>query len=332
MQRTQVPPVTAQPGSCSAQTAKNNSGSSSVDWNSERLRRCLPRVITPPVLGLQHQVNAQHPFNSRAVSQTEYSQPPYNSVGKLAFTGVNWQTCQGILDYAGTAWLIAPRVIMTVAHNLFEVKCKDRSSNVEFFPGFDGQPQESYRVIDFEYVKAYEGNPPSVPADPSAVNDVGIGILDRDASSALGKIPPLTNGVVDFDKVMAIGYPGNHDLGAKMWRCEGRVVPELSKPDQFVMPSDFQGGSSGGPWVVETPQGWRAVGAQVGNPYGVAGNYCVSGVFGQQVKTLLDWANSRVDSGVEPDTTPSDTQPSENDMRLRLKRIKNRLDEAIQLT
>ena len=40
-----------------------------------------------------------------------------------------------------------------------------------------------YSVINFKYVAAY-------PTNPASRNDVGIGILDRDAG-ALGAIPPL---------------------------------------------------------------------------------------------------------------------------------------------
>lgn len=253
-------------------------------WTPDRMKSCIPkpRRLLGPTLESTPAL-AQGAFESRPVGDAEYNNSPFSAIGKLTFSGVNWQTCSGVQPYSGTAWLIAPRIIMTVAHNLYEVNCRDESSNIVFHAGFkSGTASEMYSVVNFKYVDAY-------PTNPASRNDVGIGILDRDAGS-LGLIPPSVPVVSDLRKILAIGYPGNHDNGQNMWMCEGEYSPELSSNDEIVMASDFGGGSSGCPWIVPTEQGFRAIGTQVGRPSGQSGEYSVSGLFGPQVDYLVAWA------------------------------------------
>jgi|GEM_PF-3182057 len=273
-------------------------------WTPELERESTPRpgrarVAGPALASATPQIfPAQIDFSSRAVSTPEYSQAPFNAVGKLKFTGVDWTTCSGTSPYVGSAWLIAPRIIMTVAHNFFETNCVNsapnvRSQNIVFVPGRGGPDEESYSVIDFQNVPKFEMDPQFGVPNPAAVNDVAVGILDRPVDSKFGFIPVVTDGSLQPNLIRMLGYPVNKDAGLKMWMCEGAYLPHESNSFEFSMSCDFKGGASGGPWVVDTQTGWKAIGLQSGER---AGNICFSGRLGQQARDLIAWAESVVGS------------------------------------
>ena len=262
-------------------------------WTPERERECRPRPVHSRGAAFQF---TQMGFESRAVSANEYSVSPFNAVGKLMFSGVDWTNCIGSVPYVGSAWLIAPRVIMTVAHNFFEAKCKDRSENIVFAAGRGGQDEEFYSVIDFKNVPIFESDPQfGGQPNPAAVNDIGVGILDRPADPKFGILPVVTDSTIQPNLIRMVGYPANRDNGLKMWMCEGQYLPQQSTSFDFAMSSDFSGGASGGPWVVDTPTGWKAIGLQSGNR---PGNICYSGRLGQQARDLIAWAKSVTEVGV----------------------------------
>ena len=76
-----------------------------------------------------------------------------------------------------------------------------------------------------------------------------------------------------------------------MWACDGEYLDELSGPgNRILMASDFTGGSSGGPWLLQLDGEWVANGIQAGKPYDQSGDYSNSAWFGAQVDALVAWA------------------------------------------
>ena len=234
-------------------------------------------------------LDEQPAFQSSEVPSNHYDVLPYSAVGKILFrTSQPGQCHVPYVDAYGSAWAIGPRVIMTVAHNLFEANCGQFSSNIVFVPGSgSGQPPEIYSVISYRFPTAF-------PQIPSVNNDVAVGILDRDLHSDVGFVEPVTLQALSGDRLLSLGYPSNHSM-QRMWQCEGEFVHELSDPnDRIVMASDFRGGSSGGPWVQRDGDTWVARGHQVGPYPGQAGDLQGSTYYGDQVVELLQWAGSVV--------------------------------------
>ena len=176
---------------------------------------------------------------------------------------------------------------MTVAHNIVEANCQSLSTNIVFVPGLGNtdqvDPSRIYSIVEKRYIEDY-------PSIPSAANDVAICTLDRDISDVSDPIPPILNPSFDFERCLALGYPSNHQPdGNKMWQCNGEFMSGISsQSDRIIMASDFGGGSSGGPWVVETDEGWRALGLQVGPVPNLGGHYQGSAYFGSKVQELLN--------------------------------------------
>ena len=266
-------------------------------WTPKMIEAAEPRScrgrVEPPVLENADLTTAQSAFQGRAVADQEYSQGPFNAVGKLRFTGVDWRSCTGVSPYYGSAWLIHPRIIMTVAHNLYEANCRSESENLVFIAGHGGPNEQEYPVIDWKVVSNFIMDPQFQRPNPSAFNDVGVAILDRPADSIFGIVPAVTDGSIQPSQIRMLGYPGNKDNGNKMWMCDGSFLPQQSDSFQFSMSCDFSGGASGGPWVVNTPTGWQAIGLQSGERPGSIG---YSGRLGQQAKDLIQWANSVIGS------------------------------------
>ena len=127
--------------------------------------------------------------------------------------------------------------------------------------------------------------------NPAAFNDVGVGLLAQPADASLGVIPAITDGNFQANQIRVIGYPRNKDNGEKMWLCDGAYLPQQSNSFDFSMSSDFSGGASGGPLVIDTPNGWQAIGCQSGER---PGNIVYSGRLGQQAKDLIQWAYSQI--------------------------------------
>ena len=180
---------------------------------------------------------------------------------------------------------------MTAAHNFYEANCKSKSENIVFVSGEGGPNPREYPVVDWKAVPNFIMDPQFNMPNPSAFNDVGVGILDQPADASLGVIPAITDGNFQANQIRVIGYPRNKDNGGKMWLCDGAYLPQQSNSFEFSMSSDFSGGASGGPLVIDTPNGWQAIGLQSGER---PGNIIYSGRLGQQAKDLIQWAYSAI--------------------------------------
>ena len=265
-------------------------------WSTGKLSSAIPRRVAErsasPQSAPRPLLSTVGNFNSQPVTDVSYLDPPYHSVGKLTFRSTDfWANCSLVEPY-GTAWVIGNRTIMTCAHNIYESNCNAYSTNIVFNRAFNGtrNPQDMYSVVAYRIIPEY-------PTVPSANNDVAVCIVDRDFPDDILRIPPIINpSSSGYQTCKAVGYPGNKPDGLnKMWSCDGDFMPQLSDPDdRIVMASDFGGGSSGGPWVVQTNDGLRALGLQVGPAPGAAGNYQGSAYFGSKVNALVDWANGLI--------------------------------------
>ena len=258
-------------------------------WSRRRLNASQPRRLSafqfPQELGAPNILSDQPSFQSSEVPLDLYNELPYSAVGKLVFMGSPPWACNAPrVEQYGSAWSIGRRAIMTVAHNIFDTNCREFSTNIVFIPGAnDLSTPELYSVIGYRFPDAY-------PDIPSANNDVAVCILDRDLDADVGETPPLVHQPLEGDRFLQLGYPSNHSM-QNMWQCDGEFAPEKSsKTDRIVMGSDFGGGSSGGPWLVQSNGNWFARGHQVGPFPGQAGDFQGSSYYGDQVEALLEWA------------------------------------------
>jgi V8-like Glu-specific endopeptidase len=197
-----------------------------------------------------------HPFSTARADLNTYDtnkQYPYRPAGKLYFL-IGGQT------YWCSASLIEPGVIVAAGHCAANYGASQFYSGWQFSPGYRNgtAPYKTWTVKEAWVLTAYYNG-----TDNCAV----YGIVCPDDVSVLilnvkGKAYPGTttgwfgygwNGfgfVNSITQITQLGYPGGLDNGALMERNDSYGYVNGDYSNNTIIGSNMNGGSSGGPWVV----------------------------------------------------------------------------------
>ena len=157
----------------------------------------------------------------------------------------------------GSAWIAGPSLIITSAHNLYEFSTGQWSNSIEFHPAFDYySPKEmpTCRITSCCIPRGYMEN-------PTTNYDIAACFVDRNIGDIVGaEIPmrPIKDAdFFDTTPVTIVGYPAGSgfDFGKQMWQSKGDYLFGRSNGpgDDYspVLATDFGGGSSGCPWLIQ---------------------------------------------------------------------------------
>jgi V8-like Glu-specific endopeptidase len=188
------------------------------------------------------------PFSTRRVEpQAAVEAYPHRAAGKLFFTDAQGRAsiCSGAV--------IAPRLIATAGHCVFDTVVNRFHTNFLFVP--------AYRRVGTAVTARYgQWNWSTVYTTTSWVNGNGsfpnagdFAILvardqaGRKIGTSTGWLGWRTGGLAG-NHVHVLGYPGNLDNGLLMQENTAHIYA-LAAPNAAQIGSDMRGGSSGGAWV-----------------------------------------------------------------------------------
>ncbi|MDB5711571.1 MAG: hypothetical protein JWL96_3641 [Sphingomonas bacterium] len=204
---------------------------------------------------------------------------PYSAIGKMvAQVGGN--------DFAGTAWVVGDRAIVTAGHCLFDDNSQQWATHVAFMPQFDDQPARGiWYGASSHTLSGWTGGGPN-----AAAFDLGAVILEQPIASTTGTIGWRANIAANQQLLQAVGYPSDwvsaaYDFDGKhMWSCNGNYVGGSSV---IGMNNNMTRGSSGGPWLKQDPQG-RIFACGLNSHYNEDhSNVMYSPYFGQGIINLI---------------------------------------------
>ena len=222
-------------------------GSAKIPFSAKRVRNLGQGQVI-------NAINSNHPGWLSA-------QWPYSPFGKLTFKK------QDNRSYMCSAQLIRKSVIVTAAHCLGGYGSKAFYKDWVFIPAYynyggkSSAPYGSWRAQTAVLPGVwYRGNDPQ----GSKANDLAVIILRKDKNKFVGErtgylgyatFPySFTNSPYtkyNVGSVTAIGYPGSMDSGGVMQISTGPAFQvAYGKAPQYVIGGYFNGGSSGGGWVV----------------------------------------------------------------------------------
>lgn len=214
-------------------------------------RPALGDPVAPQAVGL-----AGLPFTSSKVGPTALDTTyPVRAVGKLYFKVSG-------AGYMCSASLIKPGVLVTAGHCVHEGDGTEAGwhTDFEFIPGYRKvgtkitKPYGSWTGVSAVYTTAawYSGG----GAVPNA-GDHALIVLKADGTKKrvgdytgwLGWGYPLSIGRQNT----LLGYPANLDSGGELHRVDSLATGVFLWDNNSLVGSDMEGGSSGGPWVLN----WR---------------------------------------------------------------------------
>ena len=208
-------------------------------------------------------------FETKPVRRPEQSQ--LRAIGKLfIYTPTNpWGE-----PASGSAWIAGPSLLMTSAHNLYDVTTRTWARWLEFFPGYDyysTADRPSCRITSCHIPRGYFDN-------PTSNHDIAMCYVDRNIGDIVDAVIPSypieSNTFFDDNEVAIVGYPATSgfDFGKQLWQSKGEYLFSRNSggDDEYspVLATDFGGGASGCPWLVRDPRGreqYVAVGATSGH-------------------------------------------------------------------
>jgi V8-like Glu-specific endopeptidase len=204
---------------------------------------------------------------------------PYRTVGKLFLT-------QPTGNYAGSAALIGPNLILTAGHCVFYNG--GWSTNVAFYPSY-GQRAATDPLYKVNYTAL--GCWTAWNQNFNFEYDYGLIWVDTPLGNSLGWIGTCWNVGTSGRTWDAIGYPGAPNppfTGGTMDQVSGQYEA-ASTPGTFILTNDnMSHGSSGGPWITTynetTPLHANSVSSTVD------GNGAIHGPsFTQDIGNLITW-------------------------------------------
>lgn len=162
---------------------------------------------------------------------------PWRTIGTLFFTSDG-------KDYVGSACVIAQRGLLTVAHNLYDVKTKSWSDNLWFYPAYDdGGSAYGAWSWDKMWIKD-EWNKPGQHA-----YDVGLVLMREAIGDAVGWLGYQVDRTVERSWI-DVGYPGDLYKGERMMSEEGYYTRMLDDNKVVGKQGEMSEGASGGPWLL----------------------------------------------------------------------------------
>ena len=102
----------------------------------------------------------------------------------------------------GTAIAISPNIILTAAHNVYDVLTEEQHSGFRFFPGQSGTLEQYYNIIDLYFPSEYKRS-------PKISNDYAL--LKLSGNIKANDFLPLCSDTTDLNYSTTIGifgYPG----------------------------------------------------------------------------------------------------------------------------
>lgn len=155
---------------------------------------------------------------------------------------------QGIAD--GTGVLIAPNLVLTVAHNVFLRSSGEWANKIVVTPAKDGDvaPYGSYTAQHYYMFRNY----PTARGIERRENDVAIIKLDTPVPTEVGYLPLATD-VSETEILQVLGYPA--DTASKFGYMYAAFGPISSMTDKTITHLvDTERGNSGSPLLNSTNQ------------------------------------------------------------------------------
>ena len=203
--------------------------------------------VTPQEFGATNHVYTTSRTNATNNATTRYY--PYRAAGKLWFK-------IGSSSYLCSASLIKRGLIVTAAHCVANFGSKQSYSDWQFAPGYDGgvAPYGVTTAKAALITSSYFNGTDSC-AEPGIVckNDVAVIVLNTTIGDSAGWFGYGANGYSYTNKqvmISQLGYPVGMDGGLSQQRTDSQGYVSSAMSGNTVIGSLQNGGSSGGPWIV----------------------------------------------------------------------------------
>ncbi|NND96439.1 MAG: hypothetical protein HKN47_03815 [Pirellulaceae bacterium] len=218
---------------------------------TDLLQNIRPSIEFPDPLLLTRTPLTSH-FQTQRVARPQASQ--LRAIGKLLIQVSSDPKAE---PASGSAWIAGPSLIMTSAHNLYDFSTGTWAHSVEFLPGFDYYSDHrlpTCRITACSIPHGYFDN-------PTTNHDIAACFVDRNIGDMVGTQIPMRpvqdDGFFDRTPLRIVGYPAGSgfDFGKQMWESSGKYLfGRRSGPHDDYSPAlatNFGGGSSGCPWLME---------------------------------------------------------------------------------
>lgn len=209
---------------------------------------------------------------------------PYTTCGKLYFS-------QGGQDYAGSASVVAPNILLTAGHCVFGGGAW--SQNVTFYPSYPsrGSADPAYR---FSY--SYEAAWTAWTQNGNRAYDYGMIWVDNAPGQLLGWLGLLWNASTSGRTWDAVGYPATPNppfSGQAMDEAVGTFASSTVSGVIGLDNDNMEHGSSGGPWITDFNGSPREYANGLQSFHINDGDFTEYGpYFTADVKGLYDWISN----------------------------------------
>lgn len=187
----------------------------------------------------------------------ETKQFPYNSIVSLDLR-------YGDESYIGTGFLVSEEIVLTAGHNLFDKATRTWADEIYVFT----EPKNKENMTTFKELK--------VPRDYTAATGISkirydwglIKLKEKLQTSSVVKIAKAQDVSDILSKNIKIaGYPliVKGAESDKMWEADGGIDQYEVVDEMLYYKISTSGGNSGSPVLVESDEGWTAIGVHGGS-------------------------------------------------------------------